>query len=259
MTVFVRTADGSRLHAQSEPAHGIPLVFSNSLGTNLTLWDRQVHGVGDRAIWRYDTRGHGQSDVPPGEYSMDQLGRDLLTVADEASREAVDLCGISIGGQTVLWAAIHAPTRVRRLIVANSGARIGDAALWNERIRVARTDGLSGLAHAAMERWFTPAFRSREPATVERFRETMTRTDAHGYAGCCAALRDVDFRPLVRQVKCPTLIIAATHDPATPPDSARWLANEIQGARYLELDCAHLSNVECADAFNGAVRDFLQS
>ena len=256
----VTTSDGYRLHARAEARGGIPLLFSNSLGSDLTLWDRQSRSLDDRSTaWRYDTRGHGQSEVPPGEYSMAQLGGDLLTVADAASTDPVDLCGISIGGQTVLWAAIHAPDRVRRLVVANSGARIGEPALWDERIRIARTKGLQPLADASMERWFTPAFRQREPETVERFRSTLARTSVDGYVGCCAALRDADLRPLVRTVKCPTLIIAATHDPATPPEGARWLANEIRDARYIELDCAHLSNVECADAFNLALRDFLHS
>jgi 3-oxoadipate enol-lactonase len=248
------------LHTRSDDGGGVPLVFSNSLGTDLTLWDRQAGSLGNRsAVWRYDTRGHGQSDVPSGDYSMAQLGRDLLTVADAASKEPVDLCGISIGGQTALWAAIHAPTRVRRLVVANSGARIGDVPLWNVRIRIARTEGVKPLADASMERWFTAGFRQREPDTVERFRLTLARTSVDGYTGCCAALRDADLRPLVREITCPTLIITARHDPATPPDGARWLANEILAARYVELDCAHLSNVECADAFNHALHDFLYS
>jgi 3-oxoadipate enol-lactonase len=259
-TVFLTSSDGFRLHARADAAGGVPLVFSNSLGTDLTLWDAQARGLDNRSsVWRYDTRGHGQSNAPPGEYSLDALGRDLLSVVDAASSEPVDLCGISIGGQTVLWAAIHAPQRVRRLVVANSAARIGDVALWNERIRIARSEGLKPLADASMERWFTARFRQREPETVERFRATLARTSVDGYVGCCAALRDADLRPLVRGITCPTLIITGAHDPATPPDSARWLAAEIRGARYVELDCAHLSNVECAAGFNQALRDFLHS
>jgi 3-oxoadipate enol-lactonase len=258
--VFVTSTDGNRLHTWAGDARDVPLVFSNSLGTDLTLWDRQAARLADRStVWRYDTRGHGQSDASAGDYSLAQLGRDLLAVADGASSDPVDLCGISIGGQTVLWAAIHAPTRVRRLVVANSGARIGDQPLWNERIRIARTEGLKRLADASMERWFTPGFRQREPDVVERFRSTLARTSIDGYVGCCAALRDADLRPWVREITCPTLIISARHDPATPPDGARRLAAAISGARYVELDCAHLSNVECADAFNDALHDFLYS
>jgi 3-oxoadipate enol-lactonase len=143
--------------------------------------------------------------------------------------------------------------------VANSAAHIGDAALWTERMRIARAGGLATIADAAQERWFTAPFRAREPAIVETFRARMARTSIDGYVGCCAALRDADLGPLVSAVKCPTLVIAGTHDAATPPDAARWLAGAIEGAQYVELGGAHLSSVECAEAFNGVVLNFLSA
>jgi 3-oxoadipate enol-lactonase len=258
--VRVTTSDGHRLHVTTDGSTGIPLVFSNSLGTDLTLWDQQADALRQTlTVCRYDTRGHGQSDAPGGAYALEQLGRDLLSVAEAVSQDPVDLCGISIGGMTVLWAAIHAPHRVRRLVVANSAARIGDRAMWDERIRQTRADGLAPLASAAMERWFTPEYRARERETVERIRAAFLRTSLDGYAGCCAALRDADLRDLVHQVQCPTLVIAGAKDPATPPDGSKWLAQQIKGAEYLELECAHLSNVECAGSFTAAVGSFLRT
>jgi len=146
---------------------------------------------------------------------------------------------------------------VRRLILANTAARIGDAGLWSERIRAARADGMRPLAAAAMLRWFTDDFRARHPGVVVRFRETLEQTNVDGYVGCCAALRDANLRSVAGQVACPTLIVTGRQDGATPPDEGRWLGERIGGAAVVELDAAHLSNVECAEEFNAAVRSFM--
>jgi len=158
---------------------------------------------------------------------------------------------------TALWVAVHVPNRVRRLILANTAARIGETGLWSDRIRAARTDGLRPLADASMLRWFTEGFRARRPDIVARFRETFERTNVDGYVGCCAALREADLRSLAGEVACPTLVVTGRKDPATPPENGRWLAERIPGAALVELDSAHLSNVECADEFNAAVRNFM--
>jgi 3-oxoadipate enol-lactonase len=256
--VLIPTDDAQRLHViAGSPGH-VPLVLSNSLGTNCTLWDAQFAAfTPHHSVWRYDTRGHGESDAPAGEYSLERLGKDLIAVIDATAAEQVDLCGVSIGGLTALWTALHAPGRVRRLILANTAARIGDSNLWSERIRTARTDGMSPLAHSAMLRWFTESFCSRQPGVVSRFRDTLEQTNVDGYVGCCAALRDADLRSVALQVTCPTLIVTGTHDVATPAEDGRWLAGQIAGASVVELDAAHLSNVECAGPFNAAVWAFL--
>lgn len=252
--------DGTRLHAIGETSSGVPLVLSNSLGTDLSLWDAQLNAFSDRSsVWRYDTRGHGQSDAPADEYSLDRLGRDLLAIVDATGAPRVDLCGVSIGGLTALWVAIHARERVHRLILANTAARIGNVDLWTERMRTARAAGLRPLADAAMDRWFTEDFRQREPARVSRFRAAFERTNVDGYIGCCAALRDADLRPLLRRVVCPTLVITGRHDPATPPADGQWLAGEIPAAQLVALNAAHLSNVERSEDFNAAMRDFLSA
>ncbi len=255
--MFVSTDDGCRLNVIPGLPGSVPMVLSNSLGTDHTLWEFQVAAFShQRAVWQYDTRGHGDSDKPPGDYSIDRLGRDLVAIIDATGAGRVDLCGVSIGGLTALWVALHAPDRVRRVVLANTAAQIGDAGMWSARITTVRTEGLGGLADATMTRWFTPEFRAARPEVVARFHATIAQADAAGYAGCCAALRDADLRALVSQVACPALVITGRRDPATPPAQGRWLAEQIAGARLVELDAAHLSNVERPDEFNAAVLKF---
>jgi len=235
----------------------VPLVLSNSLGTDISLWDPQAEALGPGSAWRYDTRGHGLSDATPGDYSIDRLGEDLLTVIDATGAPQVDVCGLSIGGVTALWAAIPHPSRIRRLILANTAARIGDVNLWNERIATVRSSGLSVLADATMTRWFTAAFRSAHAPVVDRIRSVLLQTSVDGYVGCCAVLRDTDLRPHLTGVSCPTLVIVGAHDPATPPEAGEWIASHVDGAHLVSLDAAHLSNVERADEFTTAMRTFL--
>ena len=256
--MFVTTDDGCRLNVVPGLPGALPIVLSNSLGTDLSLWDSQVEPFSRaHSVWRYDTRGHGKSDAPQGEYSIERLGQDLLTVIEATGAPRVDLCGVSIGGVTALWVALHAPERVRRVVLANTAARIGDTDTWSSRIKTAQTEGLSALADATMTRWFTPEFRAARPDVIEHFHSTISRTNPHGYAGCCAALRDADLRPSASRVACSTLVVTGLQDPATPPEQGQWLAKQISGARLAEFETAHLSNVERPDEFNAAVLDFM--
>lgn len=252
--------DGCRLYttAVGEPTR-TPIILLNSLGTETRLWDAQVGPFSQTwHLWRYDTRGHGLSDAPPGEYTIERLGRDVLKIMDDADIGRAHLCGISIGGLTALWLAAHAPDRVDRLVLANTAARIGNVALWDERISSVRTQGLASLVDGAMGRWFTAGFREREPETVQQIRETFVKMNTNGYIGCCAALRDADLRSEASCTEAPTLVISGAHDVATPPSDGRWLAEQISTAEYVELDAAHLSNVERATEFNHAVMEFLR-
>jgi 3-oxoadipate enol-lactonase len=253
------TDDGCRLSVTIDgPSSGPRLVLSNSLGTDFHLWDGQLEALSGRhRVVRYDMRGHGASDVPAGDYTIERLGRDVLSVMDSHGIGRAALAGISIGGIVSLWVATHAPDRVERLVLANTAAKIGNEALWKERVRVVREDGLSQLADATMVRWFTERFRQQHPEIVARFRQTVARTNPDGYVGCCAALRDADLRPLAATVAVPTLVIVGTHDVATTAADGYWLADAIPGTRLVELDAAHLSNVERVEAFNEAVRTFL--
>ena len=166
----VLAVDGVRLHVVPGTSNRFPLVLSNSLGTDVSLWDAQVPVFEAQAsVWRYDTRGHGRSGAPTSVTTVEQLGRDLVAVIDATGRAPVDVCGVSIGGLTALWVAIHAPEKVRRVVLANTAARIGSEAMWADRIRSARTNGMAPLAAPTMERWFTEDFRTRRPDVIERF------------------------------------------------------------------------------------------
>lgn len=255
--MFLTANDGCRLNVVPGGSAQVPVVFSNSLGTDHTLWDSQLPALDRDATWRYDTRGHGQSDIAPGEYSIGRLGQDLLNVIDATGAPQADICGLSIGGITALWVAIHHPARIRRLILANTAARIGDPELWETRIRTVRAGGLSAIAEATMQRWFTEVYRSKHAGIVDRIRATFEQTSIDGYIACCAVLRDADLRGQAAQVKCPTLVITGAHDPATPPEAGVWLGSQIPGAQVVTLDAAHLSNVEQPQEFNAAIRAFL--
>lgn len=258
---FHTTDDGCRLaYALTGPETAPALVLSNSLGTDRSLWDQQVHAFAERyRVLRYDTRGHGESDAPAGNYTIDRLGRDALSLMDGVGMRQAHVCGVSIGGLTTLWLGIHAPDRVHRLVLANTAARVGSLEFWAERMRVARTEGLEPLADLTMQRWFTERFRRAEPEVVARLRATMLRVPVAGYLGCCAALRDADLRELATRVQAPSLVVTGSADVATPPAAGEALAAAIPGARLRELDAAHLANVEQSAAFTAAVLAFLES
>jgi len=253
------TDDGCRLaYDVSGPATAPVLVLSNSLGTDRTLWEPQVSAFArTHHVVRYDTRGHGASDAPAGDYDLARLGRDVLSLLDGLGVARADVCGISIGGLTALWLAVHAADRVDRLVLANTAARIGSPSLWLERMQSVRADGLAALAGPTMARWFTAGFRAASPETIARLTATLTAISPTGYLGGCAALRDADLTALVPRVSSPCLVVTGRHDVATPPDAGVWLAASIPGARLVEFDAAHLSNLECAAAFTEVVSAFL--
>lgn len=255
------TDDGCRLAYDVAGADAAPaVVLSNSLGTDRSLWDAQTGPLAAHfRVLRYDTRGHGASAAPPSDYTIDRLGRDVLSLMDHTGVSHAHVCGVSIGGLTALWLGVHAAHRVDRLVLANTAARIGSRDLWDERMRLARIGGLAALADATMARWFTAAYRDAAPATVATVRGTFVDVSVAGYVGCCAALRDADLRHASAAVQAPTLVVTGRHDVATPPGDGHALASAIAGAALVEFDAAHLSNVECAAAFTEAVLAFLRA
>ena len=222
------------------------------------LWARQVPALSQAfRVITYDPRGHGQSSSPPGDYTLDDLGRDAVAVLDAVGVERAHVCGISMGGITVLWLGIHAAARVDRIVAANTAARIGSLQSWGDRIALVRAEGLAGVAEQAMPRWFTEPFRQREPETIERFRQMVATNSVNGYLGCCAALRDGDLREALPRITSPLLGIAGAEDMLTPPEALAFVRDQVKGATLLTLPCSHISNVEMADAFNRAVLAFL--
>lgn len=250
---------GVRLHYQVEGREGAPwLVLSNSLGTTLQMWDPQMPALLQHfRVLRYDTRGHGGSSVPPGPYSIDQLGGDVIALMDAVGIQRAHFCGLSMGGMTGIWMGIHQPRRLDRLVLCNTAAQIGTAEAWNARIATVSAQGMEAVTGAVIERWFTPPYVARAPQQVEQVRAMLLATDRAGYAANCAAVRDMDQRSGAATIGVPTLVIAGTHDQATPARDGEWLAQQIPGARYLELDAAHLSNWEQAEQFTRGLTGFL--
>jgi 3-oxoadipate enol-lactonase len=241
------------------PAGAPPLLLINSIGaTRDVLWARQVPALSQTfRVVTYDPRGHGQSSSPPGDYTLDDLGRDAVAVLDALDIQRAHVCGISMGGITVLWLGIHAAARVDRIVAANTAARIGSLQSWGDRIALVRAEGLAGVAEQAMPRWFTEPFRQREPATIEQFRQMVATNSVTGYLGCCAALRDGDLRDALPRMTSPLLGIAGAEDMLTPPDALAFVRDQVKGATLLTLPCSHISNVEMAGEFNDAVMNFL--
>ena len=252
---------GARIHYAIEGADGAPvLAFSNSLGTNYSMWDPQAQELRKTfRILRYDTRGHGQSAVLPGPYTIEQLGNDFLGLLDELHLGPVHFCGLSMGGMIGMWLGIHASSRLHKLVLCNTGARIGTEESWRSRIEAVQKSGMKSIAAGVIERWFTPAFRAKAPATVSQIQRMLEETNPDGYAACCAAVRDYDCRGQLERIGAQTLVITGAHDPATPLADGQFLAAHIRGAKYAELDAAHLSNIEDGARFTGELAAFLNS
>jgi 3-oxoadipate enol-lactonase len=233
------------------------VLFSNSLGTSFRMWDVQTAEFANRfRILRYDTRGHGETAVTPGPYSVEQLGRDVLRLLDAIGIARVHFCGLSLGGMIGMWMGVNASDRLDSLVLANTAARIGTTDGWNARIERIRQAGLAAAAPSILERWLSPEFRSREPETAATLEVMLAATPVEGYAGCCAALRDADLREAIGAIRLPVLVFGGAKDAATPPADTRSIAERIAGARYIEFDAAHLSNLEATVDFNAALDEF---
>jgi 3-oxoadipate enol-lactonase len=250
-----------RIHYALEGQSGAPvLVFSNSLGANYSMWDPQVRKFQKQfRVLRYDMRGHGQSSLTPGPYSIEQLAKDVIALLDALELDRVHFCGLSMGGMIGMWLGVNAPERIYKLALCNTGAKIGTLEGWNTRIEAVRKNGMKSVASATVERWFTPAFREKAPANVANIQKMLEEANVEGFAACTAAVRDFDFREQVSKIHLPTLVISGAHDPGTPPADGRFLAQQIPGARYAELNAAHLSNIEDEDRFNNELAKFLNS
>ncbi len=234
------------------------LLLSNSLGTAMAMWEPQMPELTSRfRVVRYDMRGHGRSAVPPGPYSIAVLGGDVIALMRHLECARAHFCGLSMSGIVGQWLALHEPAHLDRLVLCNTAARIGPAEAWNARIAAVAAGGMFAIAEPVLARWFTPAFIAAEPPAVAAARAMLLATSPAGYAAACAAVRDADLREDVARIGTPTLVIAGAHDVATTPADGRFLAERIALARYVELDAAHISNLEQPAGFTRAVLDFL--
>ncbi len=251
--------DGIDLNYRIDGDARLPwLVLSNGLGLDLTMWEPQLAALTSRfRVLRYDTRGHGASSTPAHPATMEQLGRDMLALLDQAGIARTHFCGFSIGGMIGMWLGIHAPQRIDRLVLAHTAAHIGPTSMWDERIATVDLHGMQAISDAAMRRWFTTEFIAREPGVVDELQRAMERNSPDGYVRCCAAIRDADFRGVLAGIHLPTLILSGAQDAATTPFDAEFLAHRIAGARAVEIDAAHLSNFEKPGEFTDALHGFL--
>ena len=257
---FVQLKD-VRIHYDLKGLAAAPvLVFSNSLGATFSMWDAQIPALEKQfRVLRYDTRGHGESSATTGPYSIEQLARDVVSLLDALQLDRVHFCGLSMGGQTGMWLAINAQARLHNLVLSNTAAKIGTPEIWKPRIEAVRKGGMRSISTAVIERWFSATFRANSPEVVAAMKDKFESTNPEGYIANCAAVSDFDVREGVNAIRIPTLVIAGTHDAATTPSDGHYLADGIAGARYVELNASHLSNIEVPERFSSEVSSFLVS
>jgi 3-oxoadipate enol-lactonase len=246
-------------HVVDGPESAPALVLSNSLGTTLDVWDRQIPALTPYfRVIRYDLRGHGGSPVPPGPYDIEDLGADVLRLLDLLGVAGAHQCGLSIGGMVAMWLAASAPERVDRVVLCCTSPRFEPATMWRERAATVRAKGTSAIADAVIARWFTPAFAHGCPEVLERMRTTLGATPPQGYAACCDLLERTDLLPSLPSIHAPTLAIAGAHDPVAPPGKAHLIAAAIPDCRVAVVErAAHLANVEQPDAVSALILEHL--
>jgi 3-oxoadipate enol-lactonase len=254
-------ADGCPINVEVAGSDNAPvLILSNSLGTDLHMWDDQTPEWSKHfRVVRYDRRGHGKSGAPKGPYSMERLGRDVLAIADALKIKTFNWCGLSMGGMVGQWLGANAPDRVEKLILSNTNFHYADKTFWNSRIKAVQENGLAPLVGPNMERWFTKGFRDRAPDVMDRMTKMFLATNTTGYIGCCEAVRDMDFTASNPSIKAPTLVIVGSQDAATPPAAGEAIAKAIKGAKVASLDAAHIANVEQPKQYAETVLNFLKS
>jgi 3-oxoadipate enol-lactonase len=226
------------------------LLLINSLGSSLEMWDPLVPALAGRfRVIRYDLRGHGRSPVPPGPYDLADLGADAVRLLDRLGVDRAHVCGLSLGGMVAMWMAAHEPSRVDRLVLCCTSARLGPPEVWAERARTVRAGGTAAVADAVLDRWLTPGYAAGHPGRVRSLRAMLVATPAQGYADCCGVIERMDLRADLPGITAPTLVIAGAADPATPPSHAEEIVAGIRDARLWVLaDAAHLAAAQRPDA-----------
>jgi 3-oxoadipate enol-lactonase len=242
--------------AKNKPA----LLFSNSLGSDLRIWDSVAEHLSlNFRIVRYDIRGHGLSEAPEPPYSADDLAKDVVELFDLLDVSQAVVCGVSVGGLIAQAVALNYPERVSSLVLSDTGARIGSVESWQQRIEMIKTGGIKSIEKMTMERWFSTSFRARQPADIRGYASMLLQTSVNGYIGTSCALRDTDLRATVGRISCPTLVVTGAEDVATPPDLGRELASLIPGAEFsLIANAGHLPCIEQPEAMAERMLQFFQ-
>ncbi|NNP74103.1 3-oxoadipate enol-lactonase [Acinetobacter defluvii] len=235
------------------------IVFSNSLGTKYSMWQPQVDALqNDYFVICYDTRGHGGSSALQGPYTIAQLGQDVINLLEHLNIKKASFCGISMGGLTGQWLAIHKPEYFKHVIVCNTAAKIGQEQAWNDRAALVREQGLKPIAATAATRWFTERFIQSQATIVESLSNDLAAGSAEGYASCCEALAKADLREDLKNITVPVLVIAGQQDPVTTIVDGQFIVDRITNSQLFVINASHISNIECPEEFTQAVRQFIE-
>lgn len=249
------------VHSVAEgPPDGPVVVFSGSLGSDHRMWEPQVKPLVDKGfrVIRYDTRGHGASPVPPGPYSLDDLGGDLIALLDTYGVASAHVVGLSLGGMTGMWLGAHAADRVESLVLCCTSAKLGPPRMWADRMRMVRENGTASVAEAGVGRWLTAGYAAEHPDRAAFLREMIAAIPDEGYAASCAAIEQMDLVEVLPKITAPTLVIAGAQDPATPVEHAEVIAGGIPNARLEVVEgAAHLGNFEQPERFSALILDHL--
>jgi 3-oxoadipate enol-lactonase len=256
-------ANGIAINYQVDGPEGAPwLILSNSLATNLAMWEHQARELGRSfRVLRYDQRGHGETEAPAGRYPFDQLLADAVALMDALSIKTAHFGGLSMGGATALGLAEQHPDRLDRVIVCDTPCQSTPTSSqqWEERILVAQKDGMEALVEPTVGRWFPPDVLKANPPYVDKIRQMVRSTPVNGFIGCAAALADHNYAAAVATVKRPVLFMVGEKDGVAPP-AMRKLSEALPGSRYVELPGAgHISNLDQPQAFTKAMADFLKA
>jgi 3-oxoadipate enol-lactonase len=258
-TSFVTVSDGSRIAYRFDGSTDRPvLLLSNSIGTTLHMWDLQISAlIKHYRVLRYDSRGHGASDVPEGEYSLDRLGADVIDLLNNLEIKQVDFCGLSLGGIVGQWLAFRAPDRINRLVLCNTSAYLGPSDQWTENISTVLRDDIERNAATFLGNWFLAQMISRNGPAVQQVRAMLMAMNPQGFAGSFAAVRDMDMRHSDTLISCQTLVIAGQFDTVTLASHSELIAQAIPGAKLVVLPAVHLTNIELPTEFICVLFEFL--
>ena len=256
------TANGISIQYTLNGPAGAPVVtLSHSLATTLAMWEPQVTVLASKyRVLRYDTRGHGGTDAPEGAYSLDQLAEDARALLAALGVERTHFIGLSMGGMIGQTLALKHPEMFRSLVLSDTSSRVPPEArpTWDDRIRLAETQGMEPLVEPTLGRWFTAPFLAQHPEVVEPVRAMIRQTKTQGYIGCCQAIKVLDLTEQLHAIGVPTLIVVGEDDLGTPVAASRAIQERIKGSELVVLkSAAHLSNLEQVEAFNRAVTSFL--
>lgn len=259
MKQLITNRQGKQLAVYTDGLKDAPvLVLSNSLGTDHGMWQPQVNELKSHFnIITYDTRGHGESDVISGT-TLQNLAEDVVDILDALNVKKAHFCGISMGGITGLWLAIHYPGRFLSITVANSAAKIGQAEAWLSRAESVEQNGLAELVKTTHTRWFSEKFDYQHNVVAQTTIQSLANTPAQGYANACRALAHADLRDEITQIQVPVLLIAGMADPVTTVVDAEFMQNAIKNSQIAKLEASHLSNIEQPQRFTQELTRFIQ-